>query len=193
MKQALVDFDGTIINFVELFYNKINEKFGYNLKATDCLDYDFTKHFKKEEIPQKRWDVLFQIWEEDDFYAEAQFLPQWLKIKDFINENKDRYMFSLVSLSKGIGQQMSKWKFIDRNHFGEIFNQIDISLSTKKSLNWDLIIEDSPVTITKYIKDRLKKYEQNWGVEKPQVLMVKHPYNQSLLTNKKYSPYIKEI
>lgn len=184
-KTIMVDIDGTLIDFVTMFFDKIYDYFGIKLNPKDCIDYNFNVSFKKMGIPEEVYKNFYKIWntyvEYNGFYAIPVFTNDYFNIMQFLKKYKEQD-YKIILNSKCPTEVMlnSKKNFIEKELPDNIFDEIiyDQNLLNYKPFNYDIIVEDNPFYIEEYIKRN----------PKGKVWLVEQPYNTYLLP--KYSQYI---
>lgn len=184
-KTIMVDVDGTLIDFVTMFFDKIYDYFGIKLNPEDCVDYNFNVFFKKMGIPEEVYKNFYKIWntyvEYNGFYAIPVFTNEYFNIMQFLKKYKEQG-YKIILNSKCPTEVMlnSKKKFIEKELPDNIFDEIiyDQNLLNHKPFNYDIIVENNPFYIEEYIKRN----------PKGKVWLVEQPYNTYLLS--KYLQYI---
>lgn len=184
-KTIMVDIDGTLVDFVTMFFNKINDYFNIQINPKDCINYNFDTSFLQMGISETLYKQFYNIWDNDnDFYKLPIYTNDFSNIISFIKEQR-KLGYKIILNSKCPTNLMleSKKKFIKKENLYKLFDEIiyDSNVHNPKPYTYDIIIEDNPLYIEKYIKNN----------SDGKVWIVEQPYNQYLLTQ--YSTkFIKE-
>lgn len=159
----MVDLDNTLVNFTQMFFNFIKNKFGYDFNENDLDTYDFNVLFKKQindNIISSFYNELYQY---PTFYQEYfKYTDEYEKITDILNfYKKQNYNIELHTKCSTQIMVESKMKFLEEHIINKIsFDLISFDvvkgkeiITSTKNLYYDIIIDDSPFVVEYYLKN----------------------------------------
>ena len=189
MKEIMVDLDNTLVNFTQMMFNYVEEKFGYHFEENELDDYDFSKLFyrkgcSKEEI----YNFFNNLYKEENLYTDhIIYTDEYNTIIDIIDDMRSKG-YKIVCHTKVSSEEMKKSKeLMFDSLFENVSDEINIEfiegkkvIYTTKDNHYDYIIDDSPYIIEDYL--------QNNKIGK--VLMPVRTYNKFLLDKHEYKERI---
>ena len=190
MREIMIDLDNTLVNFTQMLFNHIEEKFGYHFEENDVVDYDFSVLFCKHGCSREEIYKFFEsIYSDETLYTKQLVLSKYFdKILEYIKIWKD-LDYKIVCHTKVSSDQMrkSKEEMFDRLLFKNVFDNIIIEyiqgkkviFSTKDS-HYDIIVDDSPYIIEDYLKNN----------KEGKVYLPVTEYNKFLLDKEEYKDRI---
>ena len=186
MNTVLLDYDNTICNFSKGMFEKWNLLPEFNqyckVKLSDIVDYKLHYCLNRLGLDiNKALDLLDKFWHIENVYQDHYYD---MYCKDSILQllqklRKDRYFIELNTLCPSEELILSKIKRISTDD--DLIKSVDDihiklfdgRLSSYKSFDYDIVIEDNPMYIEEYLKHN--KYGK--------VYMPLWKYNEYLVNN----------
>lgn len=178
----MVDLDNTMVNFTQMFFNYIKDKFGYKFEENELNTYDFSVLFKSYGLNDVIIKNFFTLtYNDKNFYKDYYiFTNEYKKIIEILNfYKKQNYEIELHTKCSTDVMVDSKFNFIKDILCKDFqFDIITLELvegkkiiSSTKNTHYDLIIDDSPSIVEYYLDNN----------DKGKVLLPLRKYNEYLL------------
>ena len=160
----MVDLDNTLVNFTNMFFKFIKNKFGYEFNENDLETYDFSILFKTkindENIIKEFFDMLYEY---SNFYNEYfKYTKEYQKIVDILKfYKKQNYTIELHTKCSTQIMVESKLRFLENHITDDIcFDMISLDLvkgkeiiTSTKNIYYDFVIDDSPSVVEYYLEN----------------------------------------
>ena len=189
MKEIMVDLDNTLVNFTQMMFKYVEEKFGYHFEENELDDYDFSKLFYKKGCSKEEiYNFFNNLYKEENLYIERIiYTKEYNNIINIINDMRMKgYKITCHTKVSSIEMKKSKERMFEI-FFKDIFDEINIEfiegkrvIYTTKDSHYDYIIDDSPYIIEDYLQNN----------KNGKVLLPLRNYNKFLLENSNYKDRI---
>lgn len=166
MKRVLLDYDNTICNLSKGMFEKWNDLSEFNqyckVELSDIVEYKLHHCLNRLGIDiNKAIDLLNNFWNIENIYQEYYYDMDCKNsiIKLLKKLRSEGYKVELNTLCPSKEFMQSKIKRISTDiNLLEVIDDLHISLfngnpDTCKNFDYDIIIEDNPIYIEKYLKN----------------------------------------